>query len=129
MSKDCKIVEDLLPNYMEHLTNDETNNFIEEHLSNCKNCEKTFNSMKENIDSKKIEETKDIDFLKKFSRRFKIVRGILVIILLIFVVIIGRSRRFRNRIPVIRGGPAVFLTGNIHPRIEQMGIRQNFTVE
>ena len=63
---------------------------IEEHLSNCKNCEKTFNSMKENIDSKKIEETKDIDFLKKFSRRFKIVRGILVIILLIFVVIIGR---------------------------------------
>ena len=90
MSKDCKIVEDLLPNYMEHLTNDETNNFIEEHLSNCKNCEKTFNSMKENIDSKKIEETKDIDFLKKFSRRFKIVRGILVIILLIFVVIIGR---------------------------------------
>ena len=43
MSKDCKIVEDLLPNYMEHLTNDETNNFIEEHLSNCKNCEKTFN--------------------------------------------------------------------------------------
>ena len=28
--KDCKIVQDLLPNYIEKLTNEETNNFIEE---------------------------------------------------------------------------------------------------
>lgn len=27
--KDCKIVQDLLPNYIENLTNEETNKFID----------------------------------------------------------------------------------------------------
>ena len=30
--RNCKIVQDLLPNYIENLTNQETNSFIEEHL-------------------------------------------------------------------------------------------------
>ena len=29
---ECKIVQDLLPNYIENLTNEETNKYIEEHL-------------------------------------------------------------------------------------------------
>ena len=29
-NKECKIVQDLLPNYIEKLTNEETNQFIEE---------------------------------------------------------------------------------------------------
>ena len=33
--KDCKIVQDLLPNYIEKLTNEETNNYIEDHLKEC----------------------------------------------------------------------------------------------
>ena len=33
--RDCKIVQDLLPNYIENLTNEETNHFIEEHLKEC----------------------------------------------------------------------------------------------
>ena len=33
--RDCKIIQDLLPNYIEKLTNEETNNFIEEHLKEC----------------------------------------------------------------------------------------------
>ena len=32
-NKNCKVVLDLLPNYIENLTNDETNNFIKEHTS------------------------------------------------------------------------------------------------
>ena len=35
-NKDCKIVQDLLPNYIEKLTNEETNKYIEEHLNECK---------------------------------------------------------------------------------------------
>ena len=34
----CKIVQDLLPNYIENLTNEETNRFIEEHLKECPEC-------------------------------------------------------------------------------------------
>ena len=47
--KDCKIIQDLLPNYVEVLTNDETNHFIEGHLKECKNCNETYLNMKENF--------------------------------------------------------------------------------
>ena len=36
--KNCKIVQDLLPNYIEKLTSDETNIFIEKHLKECEDC-------------------------------------------------------------------------------------------
>ena len=32
MKKECKIVQDLLPNYLEKVTNEETNKFIKEHI-------------------------------------------------------------------------------------------------
>mgnify|MGYP005781830921 CR=1 FL=1 len=43
--RDCKIVQDLLPNYIEKLTNEETNAFIEEHLKNCVDCKKLLGNM------------------------------------------------------------------------------------
>ena len=36
MKKECKIVQDLLPSYVDKLTNEETNQYIEEHLKECK---------------------------------------------------------------------------------------------
>ena len=33
--RDCKVVQDLIPNYVEKLTNEETNKYIEEHLESC----------------------------------------------------------------------------------------------
>ena len=39
--KNCKIVQDLLPNYIEKLTNNETNKYIESHLNECSECKKT----------------------------------------------------------------------------------------
>ena len=44
--RDCKIIQDLLPNYIENLTNEETNIFIEEHLNTCSNCKIIFENMK-----------------------------------------------------------------------------------
>ena len=38
-SRDCKIIQDLLPNYIENLTNTETNQYIERHIMDCKLCE------------------------------------------------------------------------------------------
>ena len=40
--KICKIVQDLLPNYIENLTSEETNIFIEEHLNTCSNCKNIY---------------------------------------------------------------------------------------
>ena len=33
--RECKIVQDLLPNYIDKLTADDTNEFIENHLKEC----------------------------------------------------------------------------------------------
>ena len=38
MEKECKIVQDLLPNYLEKVTTEETNEFIENHIGKCKEC-------------------------------------------------------------------------------------------
>lgn len=87
----CKIVQDLLPNYIEGLTTKETNKYIEDHLSNCKECSKIFEMMKSEIkneNSTKVEtETK---YLKKFNKKLKFFKIVLLIIILIFIFIIGR---------------------------------------
>ena len=40
MKKECKIVQDLLPSYVDKLTNEETNYFIDEHINECPECQK-----------------------------------------------------------------------------------------
>ena len=47
--KDCKIVQDLLPNYIEDLTNEETNYFIDEHINECPERQKIFENMQKEI--------------------------------------------------------------------------------
>ena len=51
---ECGIVYDLLPNYVENVTNEYSNKFIEEHLSICKKCKNDYNNLKKkmNINSK-----------------------------------------------------------------------------
>lgn len=42
----CIIIQDLLPNYIEKLTSDETKQYIKEHLKRCKKCQKILKNMK-----------------------------------------------------------------------------------
>ena len=86
--RDCKIVQDLLPNYIEKLTNEETNKFIEEHLKTCEECKKIYNNMKKdlNVDNK-IKEKKKVKFLKKYRNKLRILEIIILIIVVAFVVI------------------------------------------
>ena len=67
----CKLVQDLLPNYIEKLTSEDTNKYIEEHLKECNECKEVLKNMGENIVLDKIEEKKKIDYLKKIKRRQK----------------------------------------------------------
>ena len=55
---ECKIVQDLLPNYIENLTNEETNKYIEEHLKKCENCKKVLENMKKDIQVNDLKRTK-----------------------------------------------------------------------
>ena len=89
--RDCKIVQDLLPNYIENLTNDETNNFIEEHLKVCKECQKVYDNMKKDFEVNTIKrDGRKVKYLKKYSKKMKILKAILLIIIMIYVLLVGR---------------------------------------
>lgn len=83
--KDCKIIEDLLPNYIEGLTNEQTNKFIKNHLSECKICNDIYKDMIKDIQVDKID-MKEIDYLKRVKRNFKIATWLIIICVLIIVI-------------------------------------------
>ncbi|MGN1270251.1 MAG: zf-HC2 domain-containing protein [Clostridia bacterium] len=89
--RNCKIIQDLLPNYIENLTNEETNYFIEEHLKECPECQKVLANMQKEI---KVNATKrddrEVKYIKKYSNKLKILKYALLIIILIYVIVVGR---------------------------------------
>lgn len=89
--KECKIVQDLLPNYIEKVTTEETNNYIENHLKNCSECQAVYASMTENLNAKPTIEEKEVRYMKKFHKQLKVLKIILLIIVLFFVFSIGRK--------------------------------------
>ncbi len=92
--KKCKVIQDLLPNYIEKLTSDETNMYMEEHLSNCVECSNVLNNMQEELNSNvsKIE-PKEVDYLKKFSTKLKLLKSIFIIVLILMLLFIGNLTR------------------------------------
>lgn len=86
MENKCKIVQDLLPTYIESLTSDESTKFIEEHLNSCNDCKKICDNMKESLEKEDIENTEIIKKIKKYKRRIKLIKTIFVLAILAFPV-------------------------------------------
>ena len=62
----CELVRDLFPSYIDGLTNDVTNEAVEEHLAECESCRNILETMKEPAeDPVESEDETEIDFLKK----------------------------------------------------------------
>ena len=45
----CEIVRDLLPSYVDGLTNDVSNQAVEQHMKICENCRKIYHEMQETV--------------------------------------------------------------------------------
>lgn len=89
--RNCKIVQDLLPNYIENLTNEETNNFIGEHLKECNECKEVLESMKKDFKINTIKrDDREVKYIKKYSKKMKALKVILLIIIGIYVLLVGR---------------------------------------
>lgn len=84
---DCKIVQDLLPNYIEDLTKNETNEFIEKHIEKCEECEQILKNMKGEIKLDIINNKKRINALKKVRNRFRLKLFIFLITVIIINII------------------------------------------
>ena len=69
--KECRIIEDLLPNYIEGLTNEVTNKFVEEHLEECASCQNEKQKMTEKIETKVVHNQQiEIDYMKKEKLKY-----------------------------------------------------------
>ena len=88
-NKDCKVVQDLLPNYIEKLTSEETNKFIEEHLQECPECKAMLESMKAEIKINTAkQDDREVEYIKKFNVKFKKVEYKLFVLIYTILVII-----------------------------------------
>ena len=83
-NRDCKIVQDLLPNYLENLTSEVTNEFIEQHIAKCPECKKVFNNMSGEIEVEEINQDKEINYLKGIRKRVK--RTITMVSLIVIII-------------------------------------------
>lgn len=90
--RNCKIVQDLLPNYIEKLTNEETNIFIEEHLKECEECRNILENMKIDL---KVEvqnrENREVKYIKKYNSKIRLLEMIILIALLLFITLTVRK--------------------------------------
>ncbi len=72
MKNECKIIQDLLPNYIEKTTSEETNQFLENHIKTCSNCYKIYIAMKEELlIPYGLNDNKEVDYMKKFNKKIK----------------------------------------------------------
>lgn len=88
--RDCSIVQDLLPNYIEDLTDEVTNEYIKEHIATCAECQEVLKSMTKEIKIEEINQGKEIEYLKGIRRRMqKSIAIISTIIIIVAICIIG----------------------------------------
>lgn len=99
--KKCKLVQDLLPNYIEKVTSEETNQYIQEHLQSCAECTQVYVSMTKEIQSKVLDTDKTVDYMKKINQKMKIAKialGSIAMIILLAMLAFGANTLRNYRI-------------------------------
>lgn len=92
MKKECSVVRDLLPLYLENMASEDTAIFVKEHLENCSDCTAEFEHLKsgKQIDEEKILQRKyDVEVIKAVSRKIaKRIFKAVAAVCLVFVVLL-----------------------------------------
>lgn len=81
--RDCKIVQDLLPNYIEKLTNEITNEFIEEHIETCGECKKAIQYITRKVEVEELDQEEEINYLKRLNKKVKMKIAVVSLIVII----------------------------------------------
>lgn len=88
-NKDCNIIKDLLPNYVYGLTNEDTNAFVEKHLSKCEECKENLDNIKKEEERREEKKSNQyINFAKKYQNKLCIFRFVAITFLIIVLAII-----------------------------------------
>lgn len=82
-NKECDIIADLLPLYVDKKTKEKTNSFVQKHLAGCENCRQAYIFMKDSFTDilieKKDTKKKKTKWLKKIRLRFLLYGYILLL--------------------------------------------------
>ncbi|MBO5303144.1 MAG: zf-HC2 domain-containing protein [Lachnospiraceae bacterium] len=82
--KDCEIVFDLLPLYLDGKTNSESNAYVTAHLKSCENCRQTFSFMQKDFGEFSVKQS-----VSPVKKRGKISRTKLLLICVLGLYIFG----------------------------------------
>lgn len=92
-NKECDIVRDLLPNYLENMTSQTSNEYIQNHIEKCEECQAILKGMNKEISADEKYQDKEIDFLKKIKqtsntqKRMIIISISLLLMLCLYIVL------------------------------------------
>lgn len=115
--KDCKIVQDLLPNYIDKLTSEDTNRYIEQHLKKCNECKKLLEDMKRDIKLKdESMQKEEVNYMKKFKNKMRGLKSIIILFVIFIIIISGLiiGRKFAIVLEISNKAQANKDTDNIH---------------
>lgn len=89
MKRDCSVVRDLLPNYIENLVSDETKQYLENHIAKCSECKQVLKSMEGedtlgNVNT--LEEAVEAKIIKR-HKRLKLTLKLIAVVLLAIVLV------------------------------------------
>ncbi len=86
MKKECEVVRDLMPLYVEKLTRSGSDEFIENHITSCEECKEVLNELKDDItdnikqEEPAIKEKGSIKLVKRIRKRMTAIIAIAVVI-------------------------------------------------
>lgn len=120
MKKECNVIKDLLPLYIDNLVSEDTKNYVEAHVNECEECSNMIKIMKD-INNKKIEEEAnedkiELNHLKKYKRKMTFIKFItcllatlLILILTIGIIFIYNYKKYNSIVKKIANGANEFM--------------------
>lgn len=100
----CKIVEDLLPNYIEKMTSSETNEIIEKHIEECQLCKDKLNNIKCEVVLDEVDD-REINYLKTIKRKNHLK---ILIVILVATIIISLLLLFSFNYRIIKNNNGIY---------------------
>ena len=95
MKKDCKIVQDLLPAYIDNVLSEETKLYVEEHLKSCDECKKVYDEMNFDLQKEDVKNTEIVKTIKKYKRKIVTLKVFVIIVILAIIITITSIIGFR----------------------------------
>lgn len=139
INKNCNLIDDLLPLYVEGLVSEGTKHEIEKHLKECEKCSKIYGEMKENNTLFSKEDSgeeifnnneKEIKCIKNIKRKLTLK---IIIYICISIIITAFALNIWNTYRIVQDGKGKYIlynmnTGNIQKGMDGTNMYANYII-